>query len=107
MDKNLTPPPDFIRDVDGETSYTEINEIIYHYCLLRDKELCLLCGKQGSELHHIKYRSAGGKHKPNNLATLCKKHHDAVHAGKYGKNISKILFRKIIINDRDLKRRLY
>jgi hypothetical protein len=35
------------------------------------------------EVHHIKYRSQGGSDAPNNLIVHCKKHHKALHAGKF------------------------
>jgi hypothetical protein len=40
------------------------------------------CGDR-LEVHHVKYRSQGGSDAPNNLIVLCKKHHKALHAGKF------------------------
>ncbi len=55
----------------------------------RDRERCRWCGatNQGLHLHHINYRSAGGDHSPENLITLCPRHHRLVHTdkGKYPK----------------------
>jgi len=34
------------------------------------------------EVHHIRYRSEGGKNHPHNLITLCKTHHEKAHSHK-------------------------
>jgi len=39
-------------------------------------------------VHHIIFRSNGGTDKPENLITLCKIHHDALHAEKLGTFLS-------------------
>ena len=46
----------------------------------RDGGKCRCCGKAGAEVHHLKYRSLGGDHDPNNLALLCKRCHEDIHA---------------------------
>ncbi len=35
-----------------------------------------------AHLHHIVYRSKGGKWHPGNIASLCPSHHQMVHLGK-------------------------
>ena len=60
-------------------------ENIKAYILSRDNYRCQSKKKGCSnklEVHHIKYRSQGGSDAPNNLITLCQKHHKALHAGK-------------------------
>jgi hypothetical protein len=55
------------------------------YVLSRDSHQCQSKKKGCSnklKVHHIKYRSQGGSDAPNNLITLCQKHHKALHAGK-------------------------
>ena len=37
----------------------------------RDHKKCILCGAPYEEVHHIKYRSAGGKNNIENLCCLC------------------------------------
>lgn len=52
--------------------------------LERDHEQCVACGRGGEnilQLHHLVYRSQGGTHTEENLATLCRDCHDDVHAG--------------------------
>ena len=60
-------------------------ENVKAYVLARDGYKCQ-CGKSGCSeqlhVHHIVFRSQGGSDAPNNLITLCKKHHDALHDGK-------------------------
>lgn len=46
----------------------------------RDGGTCRCCGKSGAEVHHLKFRSQGGDHDPNNLALLCKRCHEDIHA---------------------------
>jgi 5-methylcytosine-specific restriction endonuclease McrA len=60
------------------------------YVLSRDSHQCQSKKKGCSnklEVHHIKYRSQGGSDAPNNLITLCQKHHKALHGGKLKLNI--------------------
>lgn len=102
----LEEPPLNFSEVQPDTAYTNISDILYSYCVERDNQLCIICGNQGSDLHHVVYKSLGGKHRPNNLATLCKKHHNQVHEGVFGSNIVKILIRKLKSNDKIFRRRL-
>lgn len=53
------------------------------YVLSRDNHKCFFGDKCSDKLHvhHIKFRSKGGSDNPNNLITLCEKHHKQVHAG--------------------------
>jgi len=46
----------------------------------RDKGRCVVCDKPGREVHHVVYRSHGGKDEPRNLALLCKVCHEDAHA---------------------------
>ena len=45
----------------------------------RDGGQCVVCGMPDVEVHHIKFRSQGGKHDPENLVCLCADCHRAVH----------------------------
>lgn len=62
------------------------------YVLARDKYTCQ-CGLKGCvailEVHHIKFRSQGGSDNPNNLITLCSKHHKMLHEGKIELNVKR------------------
>lgn len=51
--------------------------------LTRDGRRCRMCGRTvGLHLHHVVYRSEGGKHVATNLLTLCYGCHDRVHSNK-------------------------
>lgn len=62
------------------------------YVLTRDGHKCQ-AGKSGCtqrlEVHHIKFKSQGGSDNPNNLITLCSKHHKELHEGKLILDIKK------------------
>ena len=49
-----------------------------------DKDRCRFCGKSGGSLHvhHVRYRSEGGKHVEDNLIALHIECHDKVHGNK-------------------------
>jgi 5-methylcytosine-specific restriction endonuclease McrA len=46
----------------------------------RDHGQCVVCGKPGAEMHHVTYRSRGGEDEARNLITVCKRHHEDIHA---------------------------
>ena len=50
----------------------------------RDKGKCVVpgCKERSDHLHHIVYRSRGGKWRSENIASLCASHHAMVHLGK-------------------------
>lgn len=65
-------------------------ENVKAYILSRDNYKCQ-CGLKGCSeklhVHHIKFRSNGGSDNPNNLITLCEKHHKMLHEGRIKLNI--------------------
>ena len=67
-------------------------ENVKAYVLVRDDYKCQ-CGKKGCSdelrVHHIIYRSNGGSDNPDNLITLCKKHHMSLHDGKWSLSVKK------------------
>ena len=56
-----------------------MNKIIANKVLTRDKGRCYYCGSPYVELHHIVYKSHGGKDDERNLICLCRVHHEMVH----------------------------
>lgn len=66
------------------------------YVFSRDGYKCQ-CGQKGGtskcmsklEVHHIKYHSQGGSNAPDNLITLCSKHHKSLHDGKWSLDIKR------------------
>jgi len=67
-------------------------ENVKAYVLARDQHQCQ-AGKKGCKpvlnVHHIKFQSQGGSDSPDNLMTLCEKHHEQLHAGKLKLNVKK------------------
>lgn len=65
---------------------------VREYVLHRDSHKCQ-AGKTGCtkrlEVHHIKFKSQGGSDTPNNLITLCSKHHKQLHEGKLNLKVSR------------------
>ena len=54
-----------------------------HFNLLPgDYVPCLICHNQSVDLHHIVRKSRGGGDNVQNLAPLCRKHHNEVHQYK-------------------------
>ncbi len=49
--------------------------------LARDGKRCRVChSRQNVEVHHIRFRSLGGRHITSNCAVLCQECHYAVHS---------------------------
>lgn len=65
-------------------SNADIPSWVRQKVLDRDNNQCVVCGTSGENrlhLHHIVYRSQGGDHSEDNLATVCHSDHDRIHAG--------------------------
>lgn len=45
----------------------------------RDHYMCVVCGRPAVDVHHIMFRSHGGKDELQNVVCLCRKHHIAAH----------------------------
>jgi 5-methylcytosine-specific restriction endonuclease McrA len=55
----------------------------YQQALKTYNHQCAMCGKSQVELHHIIYKSHGGKNVKENLIPLCKHHHMMVHTNEH------------------------
>jgi len=40
---------------------------------------CMICAREGADVHHWITRGAGGGDDPDNLVSLCREHHNLVH----------------------------
>jgi len=97
----------FLQQMDPNALHHEITKELRNYVLTRDNDLCQLCGCVGDHIHHVLYKSLGGKNTANNLITLCEKHHignEGVH-GKLG-SMKELLFDKIARNEEKLRKKL-
>jgi hypothetical protein len=62
----------------------DVPEPVRRAVLERDTYQCVACGTGGEnrlQLHHLRFRSAGGGHDPTNLATVCFRCHRLIHLG--------------------------
>jgi hypothetical protein len=57
-----------------EKNWREVSALVK----ARDKR-CRLCGKPGTDVHHIEFRSRGGKDVPENLILVCRFDHESLH----------------------------
>jgi len=67
-----------------EPATQTINPARRRQVLARDHGQCVVDGCHAStfvDLHHLVWRTDGGKHDPDNLCVLCGGHHRAVHEG--------------------------
>lgn len=55
--------------------FQRMRKVVYE----RDNGLCVLCGAQATEVHHIVFRSQLGTNSINNLACLCRACHEMAH----------------------------
>ncbi len=83
FDPHKLKNPD-VKGVDYQNGEQSGYENVKAYVLARDSYQCSFnerCSKK-LHVHHIVFRSNGGSNAPNNLITLCEKHHDQFHKGK-------------------------
>ena len=65
---------------------------VKQYVLARDGYQCQAgkCGcSEKLHVHHMTFRSQGGSDAPDNLITICEKHHNELHAGKFSLSVKK------------------
>lgn len=65
------------RAVRGKFSQKIINDI-----LERDNEMCVLCGRPVDDIHHVKFKSNGGRGVFTNGVCLCRNCHNDAHRKK-------------------------
>ena len=55
---------------------------------------CEHCGAKAVDIHHIKYRSQGGRDEISNLIALCRKCHDMAHNKELTESDLRLLHRR-------------
>lgn len=90
-------------EIDPSFDYDEVTEELYAYVAWRDDELCLLCAKGASHVHHIIFRSQGGKHRANNLACLCEYCHNNLAHGPRATEIQRKLLKIVVKKERQFR----
>lgn len=59
----------------------------------RDDGLCVLCGAVACDVHHIVFRSRGGKSNLSNLACLCRDCHNMAHGEDWREVYEELMLR--------------
>ena len=93
-----------LTNFDPNEVFEELTDELRSYVFFRDNGVCQICGKSASEPHHVIYRSHGGKHCANNIASICNKCHYKIHnkQDKY----KELLLTRIKENEQQLRRDL-
>lgn len=53
---------------------------------------CAVCGCRAVDIHHIKFKSQGGKDEINNLIALCREDHTKAHNDKeFNESLKKLV----------------
>ena len=67
---------------------------------------CEHCGKKAVDIHHIVYRSQGGKDEIDNLIALCRKCHDMAHNEELIKGDLMLLHRRKGASTKEMGKRI-
>ena len=73
------PKPVHKRRVPKRVNRGKFSKAVRDKVYERDQGRCRMCGRLGTELHHVVFRSQGGRGVFTNALTLCSKHHREVH----------------------------
>lgn len=76
------PKPTFNRRVPKQSKRNEFSKRIRKEIFDRDDGLCRVCRAPATQVHHVKYRSAGGRGVFTNGLSLCQKCHEDIHANR-------------------------
>ena len=68
---------------------------------------CEHCGKKAVDIHHIIYRSQGGKDEIDNLIALCRKCHDMAHNEELTKGDLMLLHRRKGASTKEMGKRIW
>lgn len=60
---------------------------------------CEVCNFMAVDIHHIKYKSRGGKDELSNLMALCRNCHNKAHDEEYKEDYLKDLHIKYLMNE--------
>lgn len=80
----------------GTRAKQNIPPAVRRAVLQRDERRCRVPGCRNAtflDLHHLRPRSEGGSHTPENLVTVCSAHHRALHRGELHSEGGAVQFR--------------
>lgn len=73
------PKPNHKRRVPKQRERNNFSKAVMRQIYERDSGLCQLCYRQGNEVHHVKFKSQGGRGVAENGILLCHQCHTKVH----------------------------
>lgn len=79
MTFNPVPKPKHKRRVPKQAKRNEFKENVRKRIFERDNGICQECGRRGEEIHHVVFRSRGGRGVFTNGLTLCNSCHRRIH----------------------------
>lgn len=79
MTFNPVPKPNFRRRKPKKKKRGAFDKEARQQIIDRDKGLCRCCGKQGSEIHHVKFKSSSGRGVFTNGMLVCQSCHIEIH----------------------------
>jgi hypothetical protein len=78
---NPVPKPSF-KKAKSRKKRNEISKQEYQRAVEEFGDCCVLCKRHPIEMHHVRFRSPGGRGTFRNLMPLCKKHHVMAHTSR-------------------------
>ena len=79
------PKPSYGRQKPKRGKASEFSPSVRKAIIKRDKGLCVRCGAPYHNIHHVIYRSAGGKGTIDNGVCVCYWCHEWAHSGREGR----------------------
>ena len=96
-----------LKSIDPNFAYAIIDELLRSYIFERDDSFCQICGCEGQVIHHILFRSHGGKNIAFNLILLCTICHNRQHGLNNKQPVQdSALIRMVKNNEKRLRERL-
>lgn len=84
-----------VQGVDFQNGRLKGYQNVKEYVRSRDNNLCVHCGQEAQEVHHISARHKNGSDLPENLVCLCKECHTKLYAGELsGATLADGMFKK-------------
>lgn len=82
----MFPKPNHKRRAPKKAERGKFSERTAEMIVERDNGLCQECGAIGSEIHHVKFKSQGGRGVFTNGMLVCPSCHRKIHQSKYFTN---------------------
>lgn len=73
------PKPTHVRRIPRRAKRNDFSKKVREQIIERDEGECRNCGSPGSQIHHVKYRSQGGRGVFTNGLLVCNSCHEKIH----------------------------